>query len=80
MGSFEAGGPLALFLPERDISGEASRFSLSDENDAAGDGESDVARRGVRLGPTRLEGRSSCCSTDGERFAKRAILRSVENS
>ena len=57
----------------------ASLFSLSDEKDAAGDGESDAAWRGVRLGLGRIEGVSSeyrlalSSSTEAERFAKRAI-------
>lgn len=37
------------------MSATASRFSLSDEKDAAGEGERDAACRGMRLGLCRIE-------------------------
>ena len=57
----------------------ASRFSLSDENDAAGDGESDIAWRGVRLDLGRIEEafsvtRFASFSSTEDMFAKRAIF------
>lgn len=58
----------------------ASRFSLSDEKDAAGEGESDAACRGVRLGLCLLAEAVSVSrialfsSTEADMFASRAIV------